>query len=114
MGMEKKAQPAEALQEYTKKLMNAKAVYEKSNGAKKVQAPEVLVKPVKAESAKEREGSVVKKFGFYYELIKPNKHNDEEEYSFEEIRARFHYKVHEKTLQYQNQYTQQIEELKSK
>lgn len=114
MGVEKKAQPAEALQEYTKKLMNAKAVYDKSNGAKRALVPEVPVKPVKAEPVKEQEGSGVKKFGFYYDLLKPNKHNDEEEYSFEEIRARFHLQVHEKTLKYQNQYSKQIEELKSK
>ncbi len=121
-GLEKKAQPADVLEEYLKKIVNAKSVYERSNVAKKEQAqvPEEkavssVAKLEAAVKAPEQEQTTGKKsFAFYYDLIKPNRHNDKEEYSFEEMRARDHYKNHEKLLKCQSEFNKQLEELKNK
>lgn len=115
--IEKKALPIDDLIDHLEKVKNAKRLYEKANPSAK--AKEYLSQPKQPKVAKatDDEKPCVKKFAFTYDSIKPNKETGEE-LSFEEIRARVHYKAHEEAeklaAKYQAKFMDDLKELKSK
>ena len=101
----KKASPINILQEYLQVVHD-----EVKTSLEKGQATSDVVKEVPKASVSEAETICTtsekhghKVFSFYYDLINPNR-KPEEEFSFEEIRARVHYQNHEESLKYEAKY----------
>ncbi len=111
-GIAKKATPLNKLKEYldsVKKSQKSNPVVKQSETAVSV---EIECKTTNVQSEDSVLKPVVKKFAFYYDLVHPK--DSMEEFSFEEIRAKVHYKAHEQTLKLREKYIEEINELKSK
>ena len=120
--LEKKALPLEKLKEQLTNVKQTKLTFEHSKSEQANDCVKPEYKPIKVGEEK-TETNVVKKFGFHYDQLLGK--TSEEEFSFEEVRARVYYKAHAESLKYQakfkeeslkNQvkYIEEINELKSK
>jgi hypothetical protein len=114
IGIDSDALPMDSLVRCMSDLKKKKLVYERSH--QDVPNPnKINPKSIETETKKNQtddeidEKPLIKKFGFNYDLIKPDQ-NSEEEFSFEEIRALVYYKNYEE----KSKYIEEINELKSK
>jgi len=110
-GIAKKATPVNKLKDYLEAIKKS----QKSNpDLKKTQvaAATVIADNQPEEDLEANQKPAVKKFAFYYDLVHPQGSN--EEFSFEEIRAKVHYKAYEESLKLREKYIEEINELKSK
>ncbi len=121
-GIKSNALPLDDLNEKLKQINRLKSEFEKSNLERTDSTEKLKFDSERSQSraaclnndeTHEKPVGGTKKFWFLYDLIKPDP-KSEEEYSFEEVRARVEYKAYEKNIKCQSKYIEEINELKSK